>query len=404
VGTVRKILTGLALLAPLASAADPALLDFIMPDARLVVGVDIAHMRSSPLNTTFTSGVQGANPELQKLMDAAGFDPMRDLQELVFASPGIGKNPPALLVARGNFDTAKLRAFAESAGSKITDFKGVPLMSDPEKDNGTFALLDNIILAGNREQVKAAIERRGQGRILNTEMSIRIADVSRRYDAWLVSIAPLATMSSALPADAKIDGLTSAEALRSIEQFSIGISLKSDLAFAAEMIMTNAQAAGSMADGLQMMMAMAQQGAKDQPAVMNALKNVKLGVEQNVVHVGMTVPVEELEKAVRSAMDTSKKSGSMTAARRPEAVMPTIQQTATPVEAVPAQAEAQPEPQPQAGETAAPAEVSASAPAPAPKAVPASAARSPRIPSDGEILIQSSPKDMGTVVILGSKK
>src|SRR5690242_12029601 len=121
---VRKILTGMALLAPLAAAADPALLDFIMPDARLVVGVDIAHMRSSPLNASFSSGVQSANPELQKLMDAAGFDPMRDLQELVFASPGIGKNPPALLVARGSFDTAKLRAFAESAGSKITDFGG----------------------------------------------------------------------------------------------------------------------------------------------------------------------------------------------------------------------------------------------------------------------------------------
>jgi hypothetical protein len=30
--------------------------------------------------------------------------------------------------------------------------------------------------------------------------------------------------------------------------------------------------------------------------------------------------------------------------------------------------------------------------------------RSPRIPANGEILIQSSPKDMGTVVIMGSKR
>src|SRR5215472_2857085 len=117
---VRKILTGLVLLAPLAAAADPALLDFLMPDARLVVGVDIAHMRSSPLSSSFTNDVQGANPELRKLMEAAGFDPMRDLQELVFATPGIGKNPPALLVARGRFDVARLRSFAELAGSKVT--------------------------------------------------------------------------------------------------------------------------------------------------------------------------------------------------------------------------------------------------------------------------------------------
>src|SRR5437763_16952581 len=93
---VRKLLAGLLLLTPLARAADPALLDFIMPDARVVVGIDIAHIRSSPLNASFSNGVQNANPEIQKLMDAAGFDPMRDLQEILFASPGIGKNPPAL--------------------------------------------------------------------------------------------------------------------------------------------------------------------------------------------------------------------------------------------------------------------------------------------------------------------
>src|SRR5689334_7921798 len=119
---VRKLLTGLALLAPLAGAADPALLDFIMPDARLVIGIDVAHMRESPLHASFNNGIQNANPELRKLMDAAGFDPLRDLQEVLFASPGIGKNPPALLVARGNFDTTKLRAFALSSGSTVTDF------------------------------------------------------------------------------------------------------------------------------------------------------------------------------------------------------------------------------------------------------------------------------------------
>src|SRR4051812_23350050 len=178
-----------------------------MPDARVVVGIDIAHMRSSPLNASFNKSVRGANPELQKLMEAAGFDPMRDLQELVFASPGIGKNPPALLVARGSFDLVKLRGFAESAGSKITDFGGVPILSDTDKAGGAFALLDNVILAGNLQQVKAAIKRRGQGRILNSEMATRIAAVSQRYDAWLVSIAPLATMASSLPPDAQMGGL-----------------------------------------------------------------------------------------------------------------------------------------------------------------------------------------------------
>src|SRR5437016_12940640 len=105
------------MLAPLAGAADQGLLDFIMPDARVVFGVDMGRIRSSPFQGSFSNGVQNANPELQKLMEAARFDPMRDLQEVLFASPGIGKNPPALVVARGTFDATKLRSFAESARS-----------------------------------------------------------------------------------------------------------------------------------------------------------------------------------------------------------------------------------------------------------------------------------------------
>ena len=52
---VRRLLAGLLFLTPLAGAADPALLDFIMPDARVVVGIDVAHIRSSPLNASFSS-------------------------------------------------------------------------------------------------------------------------------------------------------------------------------------------------------------------------------------------------------------------------------------------------------------------------------------------------------------
>ena len=273
------------------------------------------------------------------------------------------------------FDVTRLRAFAELAGSKVTDFGGVPILSDPEKDSGSFALLDNIILAGSRDQVKAAIKRRGQKRVLNSQMANRVAAVSKQYDAWLVSIAPIATLAANLPADAKMEGLTSAEALRQIEQFSIGVSMRSDLTFGADLVMTTDEAASRMADGLQMIMAMAQQGAKDDASVA-ALKHVNFGIDQNVVHVGLNMPVDEVEKAVVSAMKLRMNPGPTTAAAAPlPAEPPVIQQAPERHQSVPVA-------KPAAG----------------------AVARSPRIPANAEIMIQSSPKDMGTVVILGSKK
>ena len=414
-----KLLTAL-LLTPLAGAADPALLDFIMPDARVVFGADIARMRSSPFHGSFHQGVQNANPEMRKLMEAAGFDPMRDLEEVLFASPGLGKNPPALVVARGTFDSSRLRAFAESAGSKITDFGGVPILSDPEKDSGAFALLDNIILAGNREQVQAAIGRRGRGVILNTEMATRIGALSKRYDAWLISIAPLATMSGSLPEEAKIEGLTNTAALRAIEEFSAGIGLSTDLKLDAELMMTNAKSAEHLAETIQVLLGMLQKNAKEEPGIMAALQNLNIGVDKNVVQIGFSVPAPEVEKVVAKAFSAQPKKGPLTAAVVPPAPVP----EAAPVTPVSVPSEPAAEPAPQAAEpvTAAVAEIvepleatarlqTAAVPAVPPVAMvppPARPAgpirRSPRIPSNGDILIQSSPKDMGTVVIMGSKK
>ena len=450
----RKLITAL-FFAPLAGAADPALLDFIMPDARVVFGADIAKMSSSPFHSSFNQSVQGANPELQKLMDAAGFNPMRDLQEVLFASPGIGKHPAALLVARGDFNASRLTAFAESSGSKISEFAGVPILSDPEKDSGAFALLDNIILAGTKEQVQAALGRRGRGMILNTQVATKIAALSGRYDAWLVSIAPLATIADHLPADARVQGLTNTEALRQIEHFSVGLGVSADLKLEAEMVMTNSKSAGSFAEGIQMLLGVLQKSSNEEPGIMAALQNLNFGVDQNRVHIGFTVPGAEIEKAIAKAFAPKPKSGPMTAARRPVAELaepaPPVTQaepapataaekplaespkagtavaqtavgetpvaetplTETPVQETPVAEAPVPETPVQKAEVSQP-EPPQAAPAAPVQAVPVHTPpaprpagpikRSARIPANGEILIQSSPKDMGTVVILGSRK
>jgi hypothetical protein len=274
--------------------------------------------------------------------------------------------------------------------------------------------------------------------ILNTEMAMRIASLSQRYDAWLVSIAPLATMAANLPADAKMEGLTDTDALRQIEQFSIGVGVSADLKLNAELVMTNAKSAGSLAEGIQVLLGMMQKNAKEDPGIMAALQNLNFGVDQNRVHMGFTVPGDEVEKALAKAFTPqSKKTGPMTAARRPVPDMPappgepapTTAASTQAVEPAPAAepttvaasepATVTPAAEPATASGPAPAEPSAPpavqaaavpAPAPAPEArpmvpkAPGPVTRSSRIPANGDLLIQSSPKDMGTVVIIGSKK
>src|SRR5690349_18655249 len=101
VKTAIRMLLSLAVAGAIAHATDPRLLSLVMPDARVAFGIDISRMRSSPFSQSVSSGIHEAEPEMRKLMEAAGFDPLRDLQELLVVSTGAPKDPPVLMIARG---------------------------------------------------------------------------------------------------------------------------------------------------------------------------------------------------------------------------------------------------------------------------------------------------------------
>jgi hypothetical protein len=375
VNTVRKLLLPLLATVALARAADPGLLSLAMPDARVAIGIDIGRMRSSPFGQGFSTGMQQIDPDLQKLLAAAGFDPLRDLEELLIVSPGASKDAPVLLMARGNFNTARLRSFAELAGSKVSSYEGVQILSDPEKKSGGFALLDGAtVIAGNVDQLRAAISRRGRGVVLNAELATKIEALSSRYDAWMVSLAPVASLASEVP-EPGFRALAKADVLKGIEQFGVGIGLSYDLTFATEIVTRTDKEAGALADGIQMLLAMVEKNIKDQPAAMEALKSLDFGVEGRTLKIGFTVPQAEVQKAMQAAWNTRAKPAVKVAARPAQpAVQPVVQPAVQPVRQPP----------------------EARRPAPPPPVR--------QLPPNIEIMIQSSPKDMGTVVIVGGKK
>jgi len=70
---------------PAFPGVDPALLQLAMPDARALTGILADHVRSSIFGQYVVSQIQ-ADSELARIMEATGFDPRKDLHELVAAS------------------------------------------------------------------------------------------------------------------------------------------------------------------------------------------------------------------------------------------------------------------------------------------------------------------------------
>jgi len=67
----------LGAMATVASAADSQLLKLVMPDARVVSGVDVDHIKTTPFGQFFLSQFL-VDSGFKELVDATGFDPRRE--------------------------------------------------------------------------------------------------------------------------------------------------------------------------------------------------------------------------------------------------------------------------------------------------------------------------------------
>jgi hypothetical protein len=354
---VPRLFPALLAVASVAPAADPALLDLIMPDTRVVFGMDFSRLQSSPIAEGLRRGLQagmqaGGGVQFQKLLGGIGFDPFRDIHEILVATTGTGKNPPALFILQA---APNVHALLQSASGPATAWHGARILSG----KNPVALLDDLILAGDLTQIKAAILRRGRGSAINAELARRISTMSSRYDLWLVSLAPLASLTSSV-SPAKSQGFANLDALKSIDQFILGLGMSSDFILDAELVAHDQKSAGTLADSLRLLQALAQQSAKNDPSAAAALKNIEFAVDDKVVRLSIRVPAEEVQKQIQQALDSRRMAGAAFAAQS-GVQGPTVRRAATPDQGS-------------------------------------------RVPPNADVMIQSSPKDMGTVVIVGPKR
>jgi len=168
------------------SAADPQLVGLMMPDAKVLAGVHIVQAKASPYGQYLLSQIPLADPNFQQFVQATGFDPTRDITEIVAASAN-PQNQSGLVAARGTFDVAHLVAFAKSTGAQVDESLGVPVLPSPD-GKGAIALLSNTLaVMGDVNSVTAAVARRSSPSTLDPVLTGKAATLSGSEDAWAVS-------------------------------------------------------------------------------------------------------------------------------------------------------------------------------------------------------------------------
>lgn len=309
-----RILTATALAAVLgavlpARAADPQLLNLVMPDVKVIAGVNVDQAKTTPFGQYVLSQITGQRQQnLQNLINVTGFDPTKDVSELLLATDTVGASATpgtnqGLVLARGTFDPAKIAAAATAGGALTESYGGVTIIEGAKQLAG-FAFLSvtspadaTYVVAGDIANVKAAIDRQTSPSSLPAALVTKINTWSATEDAWVISTVPPSTLKppSAAP---NVPGLgaNGGTAFQNIVDGAAGVKFGANVVVTIQAEADNAQDATTMSGVLQLLVSVAKMQAA-QNAQLAALANgLNVTNENTLVNVTITMPEDQLQQ------------------------------------------------------------------------------------------------------------
>lgn len=275
-----------------AVGAQVRLLDLVMPDARFLAGVDIERVRASRIAQELWAQLQGRERELAELTRQTGFDPLRDLSEVLIASAG-GTKPSVLFIARGAFDRTDLAQVARGRISGRETYQGVEILLAEEKEGEPMALafLDpKLLVAGDPASVRGAIARRGRGGLPAGEMRRQAEQLMARFDAWGFSVVPVEELA-VRASNEQLSGILAGDLMKAVEQVGGGVRLGQAIELELRTVSRSEKEAADLANALRFFAGMLQ---AREPAAGSYIR--ELGVEGRTMKLAMTIPEAEVRR------------------------------------------------------------------------------------------------------------
>ena len=280
------------------AAVDPGLLALVTPDAKALVGVQVAQTQASTFGQYLISQIPN---DTNKVMAVIGFDPRRDLQEILAAS---GDNPGAgVVLGRGNFQPAKIAAAASLAGAVTSNYRGFEILSGGGANDGgkagSLVFLDASTMAiGDTAAVKAVIDRRAAATVFSGVLADRAKQISASNDIWFASLTPPSGIIGGTAANGQANPVQSM--LQSALQASGGIKFNAEaVTVSAEVLARSAQDAQSMVDVLRFGASMIQMNRNKGGGASNAaslLDSATFSTAGAVARITLSLPEQQIEQ------------------------------------------------------------------------------------------------------------
>jgi hypothetical protein len=269
---------------------DPALAVFIPPDAVTLAGIRMDQIRTTPIYRKLAE--RNRLPRFDQFRTESGFDPSKDVNELLLASDG----KKLLAIAHGAF-AAKPRD-----GLNTSEYKGYTLYAKYESEAIAF-IGKNIVLGGQTASVHAAIdEYKSGGRGAPRNLMARAHALPADAQIWAVVEGWRGVTPDQLREMGNLGNLD--RMLRSVEGANLTVDLRTGAHAAITGDCATEADAKTLADSLRGLASLARLGAPrgtpgNQPDLLRALDGIQVKQEGRVVQVNVDIAEDLAEKLVR---------------------------------------------------------------------------------------------------------
>ena len=289
-------------------AADPNLLNFVMPDAKYLAGMDVQKAKSSAFARSIIESIP------KGFFEAVGVDPKRDFDEILIASAtGPGNEGSGVAIVRGRFDSSKITSLLKSFGPLQSEIRnGVEIFrQEGSKANGFFMVAGHTAIVGDLESVRSAASRTGGGTTIDAMKASKIQTLRESNDIWMITTAPMSAMKGNAKPPAKsnsrqstgpIDGMLKGDFLTAIDQAAMGLRFStSSVELNMEATAKTEKDAGAFADVLRFLSNMVQLNRENQEvsAFASVLDSMQLTQNAKSVRVKMALPQSQLEEMMK---------------------------------------------------------------------------------------------------------
>lgn len=287
------------------AAVDPALAALIPADATIVSGGNVTQAKNSAFGRFVLSQMNVDSSSAQSFIAETGFDPRRDLNDVMVATVGNADKTEAIVLGRGVFNPARIFTAARAKGGAVTTYRGVEMVSNGD---GAIAFIDaSLALAGNTKVVQAVLDQRASNnaRKLPDAVLKKMQELSAANDVWFYSAASPADFFGAKLADPNVGNAMKDGLMQAVLQAAGGIKFTDrEARINGEAMTRSDKDATALADVFRFLAQIVQSNGQQRSGNANDLAallgKMQLTTEGSVMKVSMAIPEELLERVFTS--------------------------------------------------------------------------------------------------------